>query len=111
MLSLEIVIIVGGLYELTAWAMTFGKGSSKDLREGNCRPTTHGFVGCAVNIVDNPDQATGLHRIQPQGTSMSVLTHLWDRSPSGKYCHQPISRSLPFPLEPMVIVIAYDGTG
>lgn len=49
-----------------AWAMTFGKGSSKDLREGNCRPTTHGFVGCAVNIVDNPDQATGLHHIQPQ---------------------------------------------
>jgi len=45
--------------------MTFGNGSSKDLREGNCRPTTHGFVGCAVNIVDNPDQATGLHRVKP----------------------------------------------
>lgn len=46
--------------------MAFGKGSSKDLREGNWRPTTHGFVGCAVNIVDNPDQATGLHQIQLQ---------------------------------------------
>jgi hypothetical protein len=39
---------------------------------------------------------------------MNGLTHLWDRSPSGKYCHQPISRSLPFPLEPRVIVIAYE---
>jgi len=44
-------------------------------------------------------------------TPINTLTHLWDRSPSDKYCHQPISRSLPFPLEPKVIVIAYDGTG
>lgn len=45
--------------------MALGRGSSKDLREGNWRPTTHGLVGCAVNIVDNPDQATGLHHVQP----------------------------------------------
>lgn len=42
---------------------------------------------------------------------MNVLTHLWDRSPSGKYCHQPISRSLPLLFEPKAIVIASDGTG
>ena len=91
--------------------MAFGKGSSKDLREGNWRPTTHGLVGCAVNIVDNPDHAIGLNYVQPPDKGMNTLTHLWERSPSGKYCHQPISRSLPFPLEPRVIVIAYDGRG
>lgn len=45
--------------------MAFGKGSSKDLSEGNWRPTMHGLVGCAVNIVDNPDHATGLDDNQP----------------------------------------------
>ena len=25
---------------------------------------THGFVGCAVNIVDNPDHTAGLYRLQ-----------------------------------------------
>jgi hypothetical protein len=67
---------VGGSYEFRDWLIEGGEGSSNALSDGKWRPITQGFTRCATNIMDEPDQTTGLEGRESLAELYSKLADL-----------------------------------
>lgn len=91
----DTLMTVGGPYEAGEWVIGSGDTTKNCFEEGKRRPMMMGWVACAVNIVDELDQATGLPcewvKVEMPAKTM---THLRTSSTRGCKSHQFV-RHLP----------------